>query len=347
MIGVTLGLPGPWANSNYEPADHYSTKIGGLPDWPFPINTAIQALLECKTCGRNLCLISQVYAPISSKELAVEERVIYIFGCMVPQCDSHVWLALRVQKISSIEDSLPCCDDVDHTPVPSLSVSETKWHDELWSLEHDDDIDMEELGRALSEAAHVASTSKRQSNDNESSGKSLDTVQQAIDSNRPVIPCFYIYTQEEKFVRKVASENSKYPLPSVKVHEDNSEDHSQDETYEEENYEYDRALHADRTYLKFKKRVDEYPEQCFRYSYGGQPLLASGGAVNPGLCGLCGELRHYEMQLMPPLIYFLQEAIDEPENSSMEKFDWMTLLVFTCSKASTLLCFMPENILKP
>lgn len=344
MVGVTLGLPGPWADSNYEPADHYSTKIGGLPDWPFPINTAIQALLPCNTCGRNLSLISQVYAPISSKDLNVEERIIYIFGCMVPQCDSHLWRALRVQKISSIEDSLPSCDDVDQTTVSSLSITETNWHDDLWSLqpreghgdEIDDDIDLEELGRALSEAAHVTSTSKRQSNDNDSTRSSLPTDQQAIDSKILVMPCFYIYTQEEKFVRNVASENSKYPLLSIKVYEGNSEDHSNDETYEEEKYEYDKALHADRTYLKFKKRVDEHPEQCFRYSYGGKPLLASGGPVDPGLCRFCGELRHYEMQLMPPLIYFLQEATDDPGRTSLEKFDWMTLVVFTCSKSCLL-----------
>lgn len=33
----------------------------------------------------------KVYAPVSRKSLAVDERVIYVFGCLVPQCESRLY----------------------------------------------------------------------------------------------------------------------------------------------------------------------------------------------------------------------------------------------------------------
>ncbi|OWM65598.1 probable 20S rRNA accumulation protein 4 [Punica granatum] len=340
MGGVILGMPGSWAKVFREASDHYTTKIGGLPDWPFPREALELSLLECRVCGSKLSLVAQVYAPIANGALMLEERVLYILGCLVPTCGKTPlsWRALRVQKSCSREDK---SDAARGTAVPdsepSGSVRGKNWWEDFDEDDDDEDVDLKQLGRALSEATIAASNHKKQNGHCDSStAKRSSTSNSSLrgnDSDATVVPCFYIYSQEEtsKAVASISLNCSSLSIMEERSSKD--DDSAREEAWEEERYEYDKALTADRTYLKFKKRLDANPEQCFRYSYGGKPLLAEKADLkNPGSCGLCGCLRHFEMQLMPPLLYFVQEEADGRLKDGLENWNWMTLMIYTCSQ---------------
>nr|XP_017226591.1 PREDICTED: probable 20S rRNA accumulation protein 4 isoform X2 [Daucus carota subsp. sativus] len=385
MGEVILGMPGPWADDLYEAADHYTTKFGGLPDWPIPNMVIPHNWRVCRSCGNSLLLVAQIYAPVSTKTLTFEERQIFVFGCISPTCKGNPerfvlnsWIAIRVQRCSSNRISESHEEENVLLPDASYQASNTDWRDEFWSFDegNDDDVDLEELGRSLSEAAGLASNSKREGIPHQSEatidflstnqtikvpsddtagghndrananpvelekatvinpvgikGKNAAAGENNGNATVQVLPCFYVYILEEANQKDVASVCLSYTALSIKDNEDYLDDSSSKEAWDEEAYEYDRALSASRTYLKFKKRMDAHPEQCFRYSYGGKPLLAAEELGDPGRCVLCGRPRHYEMQLMPPLLYFLQQATTK-QNYTLENWNWMTLLIYTCS----------------
>ncbi|XVF15060.1 hypothetical protein REPUB_Repub09cG0116800 [Reevesia pubescens] len=143
MGEVVLGLPGPWADDNREPSDHYTTKIGGLP----------------------------VYAPVSSQTLKIEERLLLVFGYVTPNCGSTPlsWRALRIQKEENDTKESSSVATQDKTPAAAspVSVSKTNWWENLGD-EDDEDGDMEDLSEAFSEAASLNSQPKKTKNNRKS-----------------------------------------------------------------------------------------------------------------------------------------------------------------------------------
>ncbi|KAF9617708.1 hypothetical protein IFM89_038208 [Coptis chinensis] len=342
MGEVILGMPGPWAKDYREAADHYTTKIGGFPKW-----TLDRFSRKRGACGSRLCLVVQLYAPVFSDTVKIEERVIYVFGCSMQKCGSNPlsWRALRVQKTNNKESSVSS-KEVTSSGRTSAPISNNKWLEDIWSDDcgddvNNDDVDMEKLSRALSEASHIASLTKKQNSrqqpESVKTASPLHPIVQLTDLKTPVVPCFYIYPQDESLPGKFSVVCSNISSLSIKENAGDTDDQREEEKWEEEGYEYDRALFVDRTYMKFKKRLDAYPEQCFRYYYGGKPLLATKESDVPAKCRHCGASRHYEMQLMPPLLFFLREASDGLSTLSPEHWEWMTLFVYTCSKVDFLI----------
>ncbi|KAI4383505.1 hypothetical protein MLD38_009336 [Melastoma candidum] len=344
MENVVVGLPGPWANDSRELSDHYTAKIGGLPDWPFPVEEAWSTdLLKCRLCGNRLCLVAQVPAPITSDTVKIKERVLYIFGCMMAKCGiSHLsWRAVRIQKLCKGEEVDSTSQSGLHPTASSVSGKEKDWwvDSDEENDEEGDTFSFQELGRALSEAANLASQPRKSKSQKlpDASGKSLvsSNKPQKRDELTPVLPCFYTYDVEDTVTtsRDVASVPSKLPSPSISEDQVEVDDNGQEVALDKEQYEYDKALTADRTYLKFKRRLDVNPEQCYRYSFGGKPLLADTEIAVPSSCGLCGKPRQFEMQLMSPLLYFLHEASEDAQREALDNWNWITLLLYTCSES--------------
>ncbi|GLJ41232.1 hypothetical protein SUGI_0853490 [Cryptomeria japonica] len=360
---VILGMPGPWAEDNSEASDHYTTKIGGLPDWPIPAEEINLELMKCGVCGGDLGLVAQTYAPLETDRLHIEERTLYIFGCPLPNCGISPlsWRTIRVQKRIPVDGGIfrgsmlgsSSSTDGSMTGIESSnrfseqeqelnSSTDEWWEDDTWrdSTNGEDSagtLDMRELGRALLEAGYMAAHLSEGQNEGNHPlvGEASQSEADILDIGLPVLPCFYIYSQNEsqpsRGSRALSALHASVDYQAA--HNYDAED-AQDGTWEGEEYEHARALSADRTYLKFKKRLDWYPEQCIRYCFGGQPLLANKDQGDPGVCTLCGGPRVYEMQLMPPLLYYLQQACKDSESLYLaNNWEWLTLFVYTCAQS--------------
>ncbi|GJP63324.1 hypothetical protein CLOP_g20396 [Closterium sp. NIES-67] len=185
-----------------------------------------------------------------------------------------------------------------------------------------------------------------------------------------VLPCFYLFSEDEEATSRSKSRGAAASPAAAAAAAAAEACGSIDRGnglagMQGEGYEYDQARTVGRPYLRFKKRLDKHPEQCVRYRFNGQPIWPI--APPPHLpqashhCSLCGAPRVFELQLMPPLLFFLLEALRERQAEGSERsggggkgwraveygelgeWEWMTVAAFTCSQACDTTDLVHEN----
>lgn len=112
------------------------------------------------------------------------------------------WRVLRVQKKDSNEEPIQPCNDVAPVPSSSLPAPKNGWQENLWTFDlgedadggNCDNVDIEELSRALSEATSLTSSSKKQNCDPGASVKLSTTDQEckAHDKRFPGIASVFV-----------------------------------------------------------------------------------------------------------------------------------------------------------
>lgn len=90
------------------------------------------------------------------------------------------WRVIRIQKSVKNEGLKSLSDKAASSPASSMSDSKKEWEKDISSFdaseEDDDDIDLAELGRALSEAGSLASQSKKQNHGHKLTAKTSSPV---------------------------------------------------------------------------------------------------------------------------------------------------------------------------
>ena len=127
---------------------------------------------------------------------------------------------------------------------------------------------MEELSAALVSATQAAARKvPGKGEETEGKGKVDDARgdREGSSSERgPVLPCFYVYVEAEPGRPTPGSRGKKGGGEDAAEGVAEGERDGAGEGWNGEEYVYDETLSADRTFLKFKKRIDRSPEQCLR-----------------------------------------------------------------------------------
>ncbi|CAI7338396.1 ASB_collapsed_G0049630.mRNA.1.CDS.1 [Saccharomyces cerevisiae] len=296
--------------------------IGGEPKWLHPDSEPPAELLKCGACksADNMKLLLQAFSPLDDEQMSAiqqrlginnmsyinpqDDRVLYVFLCTECQRKGN---SVRYSKCNAFSSNPFGGANANPFGADSINSNISQSKDE---------------GKKKESATVSAKTARK-----------LHDLQKdkEYDGNKCFKSCL-LYVEEETFKNKKPAH---LQLPKNLKIDKEALDLTGDEDLEKDPIKLDPRTEKlskfldDDTFQKFQEVVGYNPLQVLRYDLGGKPLLYAETKVDilstvprPGYNP--SSQRIFEMQLMPKMIFDLEEVVSV--DNGME---WGTILVFT------------------
>ncbi|KAL7302574.1 hypothetical protein TKK_0005207 [Trichogramma kaykai] len=323
-LGFAVECEEPWLlESRFFPS-----KVGGKPAWLSLKNIPNSEKLACDYCKEPTVFLCQIYAPYEKNEKAFH-RTIFVFICKNSSCckdNSNGNLKIFRSQLERENEFYPA--------IPP--VEECNWRTDL-RIENLVDICFVcgiaapykcSKCKKVKYCSQLHQVSHWKNGHKASCGTEAEEL--SLEKNKFLFPEFELDMEEEVYSEKsdtdvdVAGELKK--IEELKIN-------GQISLQSEENVDEDLLKMAngevDKTLLKFKKRIQNAPDQVIRYNLGGQPLFVSSSDQPSEIpnCENCNSARQFEFQIMPQLLTTLK--ID----SSTDCIHWGTIAIYTCKNS--------------
>ncbi|CAG8822823.1 24968_t:CDS:2 [Gigaspora margarita] len=375
-----------------EDIDPYLSKIGGVPNWLIKSFPPPYDFIICKNCEKEMFLLFQGFIPL---EESPYERIIYVWVCNQQKCMKcpGSFRAIRAHRLDentifNLGDTLFSTQDMpsamggldgmlfdNDNGADKLSANITS-KSMLPKAQVVYDFDVNHSSNTPTWSQIVAGPAAVNNVDSklhdDITTKLVISDVSEIFSNSPwpekipFFPAQYLYITEEILEEK--------PDPNLKKYErylNASLDNNEDDSFDWMGEKYEKSClprGVDKAFRKFSDRVSEWPDQCIRYEFDGQPLLYNQSDPTASLllssphgsvkqlktstqrlpkCPKCGSKRVFEFQLMPNMLCILPTG-EYATNSSEKKngikdskcgiaqfdvgMEWGTIMIFTCQK---------------
>ena len=284
---VNLGFAEEPEHERFLRRHFFPSKIGGQPAWLDPVHLPSESRTRCATCGGALSFLLQLYAPINGVDDAFH-RTLFVFACSKEKC------IRQNQGVVVLRSQLPRknpyygfdpCPESQEYPTLPRGVKQ--------------EPQTKFLGPWRELELVTDAEPEEEEGEGATGGGSGGDVREKY---------------REMLTQKLASS-------SLDGGGERGDDEEIDLNEMDEN--------MDDQWAQFQTRVSRAPTQCIRYcnDEGSSPLWPTLKNTPKAIpkCGLCGEERQFEFQVLPQVLYYAGVDSDVPD-----ELDFTSVAVYTC-----------------